>query len=264
MKRSIVTLIVAVLAMPVLAQAQQSDGELYCDQRKLGHWFYCDEPEPEPAEDGEVPIENTAAQPSYTEQLASISRELDERKARAILEPTTENVREYISFQRQQLDRASGFADVWARTVWQNPDLDYTLERPVGNLGKQSWRTERTAAQDSMMRDLTQRYGVFYFYSQSCGACSTFSPIVRGLSDRYGLDVLAVSMDGGVTPGFPEYVVNQGQYERMGLQGSRVPALVLFDTETKSTVPIGYGVMAQDEVIQRIFYLTQTQPGEDY
>ena len=262
MKRFGVLVVLAIAASPSLAQSDGSGSDLYCQQRALGHWFYCDPP-PKPEKDEAAPAP-TAPQTSYTEQLSAITEELDELKARAIIEPTPENVRNYIAFQREQLDRASTFADTWARTLWQTPELDYTLERPVNNLGKQTWRTERTAYQDQMMRDLTQRYGVFYFYSQSCAACSTFSPIMRSLSDRYGLDVLAVSMDGGVTPGFPDYVVNQGQYEMMGLQGSRVPALVLFDTQTKATIPIGYGVMAQDEVIQRIFALTQTRAGEDY
>lgn len=261
MKRMIVVPILFALGGPLLAQASAPQDQLYCDQRRLGHWFYCDEEKKETEEEAQVA---TAPTVPYTEQLAAITRELDERKAQAILEPTPENLRNYIAFQREQLDRSSVFADVWARTLWQTPELDYTLERPVNNLGKQSWRADRASFQDQMMRDLTQRYGVFYFYSQSCGACSTFSPVLRALSDRYGLDVLAVSMDGGVTPGFPDYVINQGQYERMGLEGSRVPALVLFDTETRSTVPIGYGVMAQEEIIDRIFYLTQTQPGEDF
>src|SRR3546814_8128889 len=58
-----------------------------------------------------------------SERLASISKELDELKARAILEPSEENVTAYIRFQREQLDRASMFSDVWQRSMWQNPDL---------------------------------------------------------------------------------------------------------------------------------------------
>ena len=114
------------------------------------------------------------------------------------------------------------------------------------------------------MQALTQRYGVFYFYSSSCSACRTFSPVMRALSDNYGLEVLAVSMDGGPNEVFPNYVVDSGQYQRMGLQGGTVPAIVLFDTQTKQPIPIGYGVMAADEVMQRIFYLTQIEPGSDY
>jgi len=91
-----------------------------------------------------------------------------------------------------------------------------------------------------------------------------FSPIVRSLADKYHLSVLPVSMDGGGNAAFPRFVVNHGQYEKMGLEGGQVPALVLFDTYLKKPIPIGYGVMAEDEVLQRIFYLTSVKPGSDF
>lgn len=239
--------------------AQTEGDPFYCDERKLGHWFYCDEPEVE-----DVDVSTPPPSLPARVRLEAIQTELEELKAQAILDPTTENITRYVAFQRQQLDRASMFADVWQRSLWQNPDLDYTLERPVSNLAKRTWQNVRTSERDAMMDALTQRYGVFYFYSSSCPACQTFSPVMRALADRFGLEVLAVSMDGGPTPGFPDFAVNQGQYHRMGLEGGTVPAIVLFDTVTKKPVPIGYGVMSADEVIERIFYLTQTEPGGDY
>lgn len=232
----------------------------YCEQRKLGSWFYCD---PDKAREMAKGKPAAPAVPA-AKQLAAISEQLDELKARAILEPTSENLASYMRFQREQLDRASTFADVWGRTVWQNPDLDYTLERPINSLGKQTWMTDRKAAKSSTMQGLSQRYGVFYFYSSNCSACRVFSPIVRSISDQYGLEVLAVSMDGGGNEAFPRFAVNTGQYQRMGLTGNQVPALVLFDTQTKQPIPIGYGLMAADEVMDRIFTLTQTEPGSDY
>jgi hypothetical protein len=35
-------------------------------------------------------------------------------------------------------------------------------------------------------------------------------------------------------------------------------------TPTKKPIPIGYGIMAEDEVLQRIFYLTSVKPGSDF
>ena len=79
------------------------------------------------------------------------------------------------------------------------------------------------------------------------------------------LAVLAVSMDGGPTATFPNYVVDAGQYERLGLGTDRqVPALVLFDSVTKQPMPIGYGILSQDEIMDRVFQLTQVQPGSDF
>jgi conjugal transfer pilus assembly protein TraF len=253
----------AILPPASIAQEQaQARDPFYCVERGLGSWFYCDpakRPEAEPAATPAAPETSAAA------QLAAITAELDELKARAVLDPTTENLTSYIAFQRQQLDRASTFADVWSRTLWQNPELDYTLQRPVNTLGKQTWMDQRRSDRQGTMAALSQRYGVFYFYSSACAACQVFSPIMRSLSDQYGLEVLAVSMDGGGNAAFPNFVVDTGQYDRMGLGPNRqVPALVLFDTQTKQPVPIGYGLMAADEVMSRIFYLTQTQAGSDY
>lgn len=232
----------------------------YCGERQLGSWFYCDPDKARAAEKSPV----TAPAVPAAKQLAAISEQLDELKAKAILDPTTENLTAYMHYQREQLDRASTFADVWGRAVWQNPDLDYTLERPINSLGKQTWMADRKAEKTSTMKSLSQRYGVFYFYSSACSACRVFSPIIRSISDQYGLEVLAVSMDGGPNETFPRYAVNTGQYERMGLTGNQVPALVLFDTQTKRPIPIGYGLMAADEVMDRIFTLTRTEPGKDY
>ncbi|MBX9777782.1 MAG: conjugal transfer protein TraF [Xanthobacteraceae bacterium] len=234
-------------------------GDLYC-RRKLGTWFYCDKPKAKPQSSTSQPVPTESADA----QLKAIGRQLDELKARAILEPTEANVLAYVRFQREQLDRSSTFADVWQRALWQNPDVDYTLQRPVSTIGKRAWLDNRSAARTATMARLAQRYGVFYFYAQSCAACEIQSPILKSIADSNRLSVVAVSMDGGPNRVFPNYVVDSGQRERMGLPGKATPALVLFDTVTKRPIPIGTGLMAADEIMDRIFVLTNTKPGSDF
>ncbi len=235
--------------------------EFYCRERKLGTWFYCDRAKRPPVADKARPAPPMM---TATAQLAEVTQRLDELKARAVLEPSEENVTAYIRYQREQLDRASTFSDVWQRTMWQNPDLDYTLQRPVSTLGKRAWLDNRKDEQERVLRQLSQRYGIFYFYAQSCGACEVFAPILKSLSDKSGFDVVAVSMDGGPNRVFPKYVVDAGHYARMGLTSRATPALVLYDTVTKRPIPIGTGILSQDEITQRIFTLTNTKPGSDF
>ena len=234
-------------------------GDLYC-RRRLGTWFYCDKPKAGP----KAPSPSQAPTQSADAQLKAIGRQLDELKARAILEPTTDNVIAYVRFQREQLDRSSTFADVWQRALWQTPDLDYTLQRPVSTVGKRAWLDNRSAERQAAMARLSQRYGIFYFYAQSCAACEIQSPILKSVGDSNRLSIVAVSMDGGPNRTFPNYVVDSGQRVRMGLQDRATPALVLFDTVTKRPIPIGTGLMAADEIIDRIFMLTNTKPGSDF
>lgn len=238
---------------------ERSAGDpFYCGERRLGTWFYCD-----PARRAPKDIPVSPPVPA-AEQLAAVRAALDELKARAILNPSEENVVAYVRFQREQLDRASTFSDVWQRAIWQHPDMDYTLQRPVSTLGKRTWIDNRKADRDAVLTRLGERYGLFYFYAQSCAACDVAGPILRSVADSHRLTVMAVSMDGGPSKDFPNYLVDSGQRERMGIPGKETPALVLFDTVTKRTIPVGYGILSADEIMDRIFTLTNTTVGSDF
>lgn len=264
-------LLLAALAVAAPAAAEDSKAMIddpsrpdafYCGQRNLGNWFYCTKPKVR--EEAKVPVAPPEPAPSATARLDAVTAELRELKARAILEPTPQNVQSYIRFQREQLDRSSLFADVWQRAVWQDPDLDYTQVRPISTLGKRQWLDTRKADRDTALLNLGERYGLFYFFAQSCAPCSIMSPILKSVADSHGIAVKAVSTDGGPSDVFPRYVVDSGQRTRMGLTSNVTPAIVLFDSVTRKAVPIGYGIMAADELMDRIYTLTQTEPGRDY
>ena len=235
--------------------------DFYCAERKLGTWFYCSKPKPKAVDPAAAPA---APAETATQRLDKVTAELRELKAKAILEPSTENITAYVEYQRVQLDRASMFSDVWQRAVWQNPDLDYTLQRPVGTVAKAQWLETRKVDRDQAINRLGERYGIFYFFAQSCGACTIFSPILKSVADSHGLHVMAISTDGGPSDVFTRYSVDSGQREHMGLTSKATPAVVLFDTVTHRAVPIGYGVIAADELMDRIYTLTATKPGSDY
>tara|TARA_R100001244_G_scaffold47710_2_gene42540 strand:+ start:38573 stop:39448 length:876 start_codon:yes stop_codon:yes gene_type:complete len=244
---------------PATYAPRASADELYCEKRKLGYWFYCSKPKPPETES--LP---TKPQASASQQLDAVTKELRELKAKAILQPTRENVIAYIRFQREQLDRASLFSDVWQRAIWQQPDLDYTLERPVSTLAKRQWQDARSASRDTAMANLGKRYGLFYFFAQSCGACEVMSPIVKSVSTRWKLTIRAISTDGGPSRHFQNYTVETGQRARMGLKPKITPALVLWDSAQSRAIPIGYGIFSADELQERIYLLTSKDAGHDY
>ncbi|WP_226895837.1 conjugal transfer protein TraF [Polymorphobacter sp. PAMC 29334] len=253
----------AIAADGAMIEDPANGSNFYCAERKLGTWFYCTKPKAKPV-DPAVATPPAAPAETATERLDKVTAELRELKAKAILEPSTENITAYVQFQREQLDRASMFSDVWQRAVWQNPELDYTLQRPVGTVAKAAWLNDRKVDRDQAINHLGERYGIFYFFAQSCGACEIFSPILKSVTDSHGLHVMAISTDGGPSDVFTHYSVDSGQRERMGLTSKATPAVVLFDTVTHRAVPIGYGVIAADELMDRIYTLTQTKPGSDY
>ena len=229
----------------------------------LGWHFYCDRPE-EPPVAQPAPVPAAPDTRSATERIREMRRELEEARATAILDPTTQNVAAYLRLQQETLQRAAVFSDAFRRTVWATPDVDYTLKRPVGALAKRLWSDERRQARDRALADLGERYGLIYLGHAGCAGCRVFGPLLRAFSSRHGLDVLAVSMTGEALEGWPEAVPDNGRAARLGLAGVPVPAVVLFDTKTKQVLPVGFGVMAEDQLAERIFVLTALETGRDY
>ena len=240
----------------------------------LGWHFYCDQREKEPPR--AAPAEPAPAPPtgeseaSASEKIKAMRKALEEARAEAILDPTAANVTAYLRLQQETLQRAAAFSDAFRRTVWATPELDYTLRRPVGALAKQVWSDERRRARDAALARLGNRYGLIYLGRAGCAGCRVFGPLLRAFAQRHGLDVLAVSLDGGPLEGWPEAVPDNGRAARLGLGGGPgrspgpVPALVLFDTETKRAIPVGFGVMAEDQMAERIYALTALETGHDY
>ena len=245
------------------AGAYAAEWRSWCGEG-LGWHFYCDRQEetqqtpPPPA-----PAPGSDSRPA-TERIMEMRRQLEEARAAAILDPSPEKVAAYLRLQQETLQRAAAFSDAFRRTVWATPELDYTLKRPVGALAKRLWSDGRRADVAASLAKLAERYGLIYLGHTGCAGCRVFGPLLRAFALRHGLDVLAVSLTGEPLEGWPEAVPDNGRAEKLGLAGTPVPALVLFDTRTRRVLPVGFGVMAEDQMAERIFTLTALEPGHDY
>ena len=240
-------------------------------QSSLGWHFYCDPlaggrpdgpgnrvaPNPDPS----VP---STAETTAIEEIERMRQALEASRAVAILEPTPENVAAYLYLQQESLQRAATFSDVFRRVVWSTPELDYTLTRPAGALAKQLWSDDRRSARENALANLGERYGLIYLGDAGCAGCRVFGPLLRAFALRHGLDVLAVSMTGEALEGWPEAVPDNGRARELGLDGAPVPAVVLFDTETGQVLPVSFGVIAEDQLAERIYALTALEVGNDY
>ena len=246
------------------APAREPGGQAPSSGLSLGWHFYCDRVEqPEQAEPVLPPPSPGPAQ-SATGRIQEMRRALEEARAEAILDPTPARMTAYLRLQQETLQRAAAFSDAFRRTVWATPEVDYTLKRPVGALAKRLWSDGRREAVAGALAKLGERYGLIYLGHAGCAGCKVFGPLLRAFAMRHGLDVLAVSLSGETLEGWPEAVPDRGRAAKLGLAGAPVPAVVLFDTKTKQVLPVGFGVMAEDQLAERIFTLTALEPGHDY
>ena len=191
-----------------------------------------------------------------------IRDELERLKDQAVINPTKENVRTYLEAQQYVMGKGSAFADMARRVVWETAELDYSLRRPTNALAIDTFKSERRDTRDQAIARLAKENGLFFFFRSDCPYCHQLAPILKYLQDVHGIEVFPVSLDGGRLPQFPHAYPDNG-ISRV-LEVAQVPALFLSSKTERRVQPIGYGVLAADEILERMYVLTQLKPGEDF
>lgn len=221
-----------------------------CKKEDLGWHFYCDEKKQKiqkPKEAKDLPQKESAL-----ERLEREKQEVEKALAEAIYNPSEENVVKFLLMNKRQLKMAEKFGFETKKAILNNPYvLDATLDNPENTIARRLQSQQERLAKISVVRSLNDRYGVYFFYLSTCPACHKFSPVLKDFSEKHGINVLAVSADGGSLPEWPEYVTNRGQIEMLGIEV--FPTVILFDTQTQEMKHVGVGIISQDKLLDNIY-----------
>jgi conjugal transfer pilus assembly protein TraF len=195
-----------------------------------------------------------------------VEKEFKRLKSEAVLNPTEANVVAMLRAQAWIMDKSAIFTDVARRVVWATPDVNYNVRSPVQS-GARAKAAERKAKDIAgTVRELAADHGLLFFARSDCPYCHDQAPILKAFEEATGMPVMAISMDGGPIPGFPEAKPDNGVAMKVsrGAGIDVVPALFLVHRVTRDSVPIGVGVLAIDEISERIRVVTKTKPGDDF
>lgn len=268
-----VLLVASVLLCGSLAQCAAADAEdaqsagealnyrsvFACGENSKFNW-YCDEQE-KPVK---KPMTAKEKEQQAVDRMEEISKELKGKLDLAILEPTPEHVKDYIVTQEQTMNRGAVFSDTWRRVIWQNPDVNYELKRPANNAAIKTYSDLDKKNEIQTIADFNnQGWGLFFFFRSDCPYCHRMAPMLKMFSDTYGIAILPISEDGGGLPEFPHPEIDRGGVSKqLGLEV--VPALVLGNVKNHRMIPIASGMISAEDILQRIYVLTQTKPGQSY
>lgn len=258
---------VALLVCSLLVPAASASGRLEypsiwnCDADRF-HW-YCDLPDDTPAADppaGKPPA--AREEDEAVAALKTLREDVERKRALAIVKPTPANLRSYIAAQEALMDRAALFSDVWRRVLWTHPELNYQLRNPVNNAAIPVRDTRRAENERAVLAGLSREWGLFFFFRSDCPYCHRLAPTLKDLSEQYGIAVFPISLDGAGLPEFPRPARDNGMARALGVRV--VPLVVLGNVHDRRLLPIGSGVLSAQEIVERIYLLTQTRPGELY
>ena len=275
MKLRVISVLLAGLGVTsASAQASSLDysSVWQCDTAKFN--WYCDaDDEPKPA--SPAPASRPGAMPSRAapaqkrieipdlRTAEQMRLELKRREDLMVMRPNDPAlVKDYLELWQVAQEKGAVLADTWRRVVWQTPELDYALRRPVNNSAIKTYDARREGDEEQQLRSLAKDHGLLFFFRSDCPYCHAMAPMLRQFSQQYGIEVLGVSVDGGGLPDFPTPRDGRAQAAAWGIE--RVPALFIGSKETGDRAAIGYGQMALTEIVQRIFVLTGTKPGDNF
>lgn len=230
-----------------------------CHGQEKFNW-YCEEEVQKPKDVEKPQPPAKSAEERAVEELEKIRKDLDARRALAVVHPTPENIKAYMAAQKVEIDRASYFADVWRRVLWQNAELNYELKNPMNNSAIKVAERERNARQTDTMTELAKEWGLFFFFRGDCAYCKHMVPTLQWLNRQYDMTILPISLDGGTIEGLPPSVKDNGLSRQLGVE--EVPLFVLGNVKTRKMVIIGSGVLSLQDFVDRIYVLTQTRPGD--
>ncbi|EBN9932946.1 type-F conjugative transfer system pilin assembly protein TraF [Salmonella enterica] len=244
-RRMIITALSLVLAE--VAQAQREPVRTYVDEPIVGWHWYNEPVEKEEEEQGEPTVSLTSLPPSV--QMKVLQRVTADRLNNAILYPTVENFTAYMKMQNYWTTQAGRFSAVAAKSMLAHPELDYNLRYSHYNSTVPLQMKAEQGLQEAALRELTAKYGLFYFYRGNNALDVQMAKVVSQVAQQYGVALVAVSMDGARAPELPDTRPDSGQAQRLGI--THLPALFLVDPGAEDYRPMSYGFMTQDDLMKR-------------
>ena len=249
----------AVDAMP-LSDAPEAAMTSWRQQRE-GWFWYRDPLPPKPR-----PPSTTPKKPKDLADFESLQQRLEELKRVAVMNPSDTNLLAYMRFQRMVMDKSQVFADRWQRLVWSAPDLDYGMSgRPTNAMAINVFDDQQRDRDAQTVRTLAATHGLIFVFRSDCPFCHRFAPILKRFEQDYGMTVLAISLDGGTLPDYPDARRDNGMAAR--LNATAVPALYLTAPARREIRPVGFGLMSMSDLLERVAALARdrtdaaTNPG---
>jgi conjugal transfer pilus assembly protein TraF len=249
-------------AAPSTAGSGWFDDDIWRDPNR-GFLFYAPDRAPEPRKapaPKKLPPKDIRAITDHEELVQERNRRLKE----AVMRPTEGNMRAYLEANTLMNAKAAMFADMWQRVVWQTPEFDYNTVNPNANFAQVELKAQRRDERQRTMQQLARNYGLVFFYRADCPYCKLQAPVLKILSNTYGMDILPIGLDGGAIEGFSNARADNGISMRIsnGRGIDTVPALFLVSRDTYESRFLGAGVLSVEEIVERVHVLTQIEPGE--
>mgnify|MGYP003630018285 FL=1 len=244
------------------ASSTSTNSPFYGDKYRGWYWFEDPpvEPENEPEKEKQAaPAAETKPEEEKKEEkvrldVAWLRSKIPEYQEVAINNPTRENIARYMYVQRYMLDMGSRFATKTTEFNQFESELDESKRRPMSTFSLNVFKDDTKKAISNVISAINEKSHLWFFFSSNCAYCKKQLPLLKELKIRFGMNVLAISMDGSVLPGMEdiEVVVDKTNVaQRFGVQFT--PTMFMALNDGTGFTKIGEGLttlpLMQDRIL---------------
>lgn len=191
--------------------------------------------------------------------VAWLKSNMERLMVAAINNPSHENLASFAYAQRLMLDTSSRFSSKMTEFMMLEDTLNESNRRPLSQFAINSFKGEQRVSIRDVFDSVKQRSGIWFFFSSECEYCQKQVPVLRQLNAQYGIDILAISMDGGVLPGMEKFEVvmdyNLAMSEKFGV--SSTPSLFMVDSKNMDVIAIAEGLQSLQEIEEKVMLLAK-------
>lgn len=219
-------------------------------------WYNPNAAEEDPAPAPAPTQQARLASMTPSEQKKVLQQATREALDTAILYPSAENFRRFMTLQNFWTDRATDFTQTSKLARLKYPELDYNVKRSHYNGSVEARLCEEKKVQSAVISQVAQRYGLFFFYRGNNAVDNLMAGVIRAFCEDRGITLMAISVDGKISDQLPQSCPDSGQAEQMRV--THFPATFLVDPKTHQWQPLAWGFMSHDDLDnQMVSVLTQ-------
>lgn len=187
---------------------------------------------------------------SYTDKDAVLRFYTMEALHRARHTKTVKDMRVFLSLQDYWLKESSDFSQTFQKTMLYYPQYDYAVNHPTSSIGTKLLDETREQKRHAVIHRLAKTHGLLFFYRGNNIYDQKQIPMLRDFCSRFGLSLIALSVDGEHSPELPASRTDTGQADTLGVHF--FPAVLLVNPKTQKTLPVAFGLTTQDVLEKRL------------
>lgn len=212
--------------------------------QKLEGWYYFED------SDSKEERKNQLTPEEAENLLEEQKRHLHQLLSLALIQPSSENVENYIRNQRYLLNQSDRFAETWGTVLLHNPLLGDFLSTPTTNYGVLAMKELELNKKKQILKHISAEYFLLFFFRGNDPLSDTVAEVVKLFASTNNWKYKAVSLDGKGIPSITNFEIDHGLSTKLGVQVT--PSLYIVDPNQNWVFPVGAGLVSVSEIEQNI------------